>query len=260
MVESIDVHNYKRRLERRLELIERSKEITRRNKDAILEFQKDCFARGLSAVRIEKYLYHLYNIALMLRKPFEEAGKEDILKIVEEIERRKWSDRTKYDYKISLRIFFRWLRKREDYPEEVKWIKPRLKNGNRLPEEILTEEEIKAMAEKAENPRDRALILCLYESGCRIGELLTLKIKNAQFDEHGAVLLVNGKTGSRRVRIIASASALMNWLEHHPLNDNREAFVWIDVGTRNRYERMSYSAVREVLRKLAKEGRSEEDG
>jgi len=45
------------------------------------------------------------------------------------------------------------------------------------------------------NPRDKAFISLLYESGCRIGELLNLKIKNVEFDANGAVLIVNVKTG-----------------------------------------------------------------
>jgi site-specific recombinase XerD len=148
-------------------------------------------------------------------------------------------------------VFFKWLRKSEEYTEEVKWIKPRLKNGKKLPEEILTIEEVTKIAEAAENPRDRAFVLVLYESGCRIGELLPLKMKNVQFDENGAILLVNGKTGRRRVRIIVSSSALANWLEHHPFKNNPEAFVWIVMGTRNRYGMMSYAAIAEMLRKLA---------
>jgi integrase len=35
----------------------------------------------------------------------------------------------------------------------------------------------------AENPRDKALISVLYESGCRIGEILSLKIRN-KFDNN----------------------------------------------------------------------------
>jgi len=82
--------------------------------------------------------------------------------------------------------------------------------------------------------------------------LLPLKMKNIQFDETRAILLVDGKTGSRRVRIISSSPALATWLEHHPFKDNPEAFVWIDMGTRNRYGMMSYAAVAEMLRKLAR--------
>jgi predicted amidophosphoribosyltransferase len=92
----------------------------------------------------------------------------------------------------------------------------------------------------------------LYESGCRIGELLTLKIKNVSFDDYGAILIVSGKTGSRRVRIISSAPALASWIENHPFKNNPEAFLWVVLGTRNHHEMMSYASVCSLLRKLAK--------
>ncbi|RLF00099.1 MAG: hypothetical protein DRJ59_07465 [Thermoprotei archaeon] len=44
-----------------------------------------------------------------------------------------------------------------------------------LSEELLTEEEVKRLVKHATNLRDKALILTLYESGCRIGELLSLR-------------------------------------------------------------------------------------
>jgi integrase len=72
-----------------------------------------------------------------------------------------------------------------------------------LPEEILTEDEVEKLAEAADNLRDRALVLVLYESGCRIGELLGLKIKHMQPNEYGFSLTVKGKTGSRRILILS---------------------------------------------------------
>ena len=119
-----------------------------------------------------------------------------------------------------------------------------------MPEEILSEEEVKLIAEKAENLRDKAFALVLYERGARIGELLPLKIKNIYFDRYRAVLMINGKTGQRRVRIIASVPVLAQWLEIHPLRNNPEAWVWIDLGNRNKYSLMSYPAVLKMLRKV----------
>jgi integrase len=130
-----------------------------------------------------------------LKKNFKECNKEDIIKLVEEIERRDYSEWTKYDYKVILRKFFKRLRQSENYPEEVKWIKARRKNNRILPEELLTQDEIERLASVAENFRDRAFVLVLYESGCRIGELLSLKVKNVEFDDYGAILLVAGKPG-----------------------------------------------------------------
>ncbi|NJD52503.1 MAG: hypothetical protein FIB07_06490 [Candidatus Methanoperedens sp.] len=65
------------------------------------------------------------------------------------------------------------------------------------------------------------------ESGARISELGNLKIKHVKFDQYGAVLMVDGKTGMRRVRIIFSSPYLATWLVNHPFRDNPEAFVWV---------------------------------
>lgn len=121
-----------------------------------------------------------------------------------------------------------------------------------MPEALLTEEELKKLVEAAENQRDRALILTHYESGCRIGETLTLKILNVTFDKYGAVLIVDGKTGPRRVRIIAAAPALASWISMHPLREDPNAPLWIGVGTVGRHEPLSYDGVRAMLRRLAK--------
>lgn len=83
-------------------------------------------------------------------------------------------------------------------PEEVKWIKTTFRKRRLLPEASLTVDELRKLVEVAENPRDKALILAHYESGCRIGETLPLRILHVSFDQHGAVLIVDGKTGSRR--------------------------------------------------------------
>jgi hypothetical protein len=37
------------------------------------------------------------------------------------------------------------------------------------------------------------------------------------FDSYGAKLLVNGKTGARRVRIVSSVPYLTKWINEHPL-------------------------------------------
>lgn len=253
----VDIHNYKKKLERKLELIRKSK-IDKENKSDILKFYRNCIAEGLGIPRIEKLLCHLYYLSLMFKKSFRKAKKEDIVKLVEKIEtNEKWSSWTKHDYKMALKKFYKWINGGEDYPEQVRWIKLRVKNNNRLPQELLTEEDIKKLAETADNPRDRALVLVLYESGCRVGELLSLRIKNIQFDEYGAVLLVSGKTGDRRIRVIASSSTLASWLDNHPYKNNPESFVWVTKfhrakNKKSSYELLNYAGFAKMLRVLAK--------
>jgi hypothetical protein len=113
---------------------------------------------------------------------------------------------------------------------------------------MLSEDDIKNLINVAENPRDKAFIAILYESGCRIGEMLFLRLKHINFDQYGAQLLVDGKTGYRRVRIIASAPYLTEWINKHPRKDDPEAPLWIS----RVYETMSYAALRITFKRLFK--------
>ena len=45
-------------------------------------------------------------------------------------------------------------------------------------------------------------------------------MKHVSFDSNGAQIMVAGKTGMRRVRIIASAPLLTQWLENHPRKED----------------------------------------
>ena len=224
--------------------------IDEESKQKILDFYKECIVRGYSKARIIKYLVTLERIARDLGKPLTQAKKEDIVNLIAKIEQRGYSEWTKHDYKVILRIFYKWLRK-NDYPEEVSWIKVRDSRNHKLPEEILTQEEVQKMIDAADHIRDKAFISTLYESGCRIGELLCLQIKHVQFDKFGAVLLVNGKTGQRRVRVIASEPRLHQWIENHPFKDNPDAPLWITIGTNSRYKIWNYGTAREVIKKIA---------
>lgn len=119
---------------------------------------------------------------------------------------REWAELTTQHYKVTLKRFFKWLKGVEGpgiYPDEVSWIRTTVKQSNNtLPEDILTEDEIRRLSEVATNPRDKALVQVFYESEARACELLTMKIKQVSFDENGAVIMVQGKTGARRIRLI----------------------------------------------------------
>lgn len=185
-------------------------------------------------------------------KPFRKATKDDITRLMVGIKRNEnWSASYKRDIKVALRIFYKWLKRINEkgkYPPEVDWIEILVKNNN-LPREILTKKEIKKIISVTNNARNRALVSVLYESGCRIGEILTLKIGNIEFDDYGAFLSVKGKTGSRRVRIIKSVPDLSNWLNIHPLGGSREAFVW--VVTKKGFNPLCYHSVNFMIHKLA---------
>ena len=245
------IYNYENRINGILKRIKRSA-ISDEDKQLLSQFHKRCIIDGLSKARIAKYLDTLGRIAKWLNKPFQEVKKEDIMDFVRRVESNDYSDWTKHDYKLILKIFYRWLKKTEDYPDEVRWVSTKVRNNHMLPEEILTEDDVKRLVESATNLRDKAFILVLYESGCRIGELLSLRIRNVQLDEYGAQLIVYGKTGMRRVRIISSAPKLTLWIDNHPLRENPDAPLWITLSSNSRNQQLSYSSAKTMLKKVAK--------
>lgn len=210
--------------------------------------------RGLTESRVRKLRWHLIREAGWLGKDFRKATKADIVRLVGLIDSEGYKDWTRRDFLMVLKLFYKWLfGKDELYPEQVRWIRSRKGTNTLLPQQLLGEEEIIALVNHASHPRDKALIFCLYDSGVRIGELLSMRIGNVSFEDgKGAVIQVRGKTGDRRIRIIASSALLAAWLDQHPMRDDPAAPVWICWGKSNANAPMDYGTVSTMLRRVAK--------
>jgi site-specific recombinase XerD len=184
---------------------------------------------------------------------FRKANKQDIVKLVAKINNNSdFKDWTKYNYLVILRRFYKWLRQSDEYPKEVKWIHPRIKQHKKtMPKELLTFDDVKNMANATNNLRDRCFILVLYETGARIGEIFGLKISDVEFDKYGAKLNLVGKTGPRKIRVISSAPAISNWLNQHPKKENGN-LLFCGIGNYKKGTRLEYQSFRKVLRETAK--------
>lgn len=219
------------------------------NRDLILRFMNKLFAEGLSKPRVVKYANHLKVVSEKMGKSFLEVTPDDIVTFLSELEQSDYSIYTKRDYKAVLRRFFRFLGKEE----LVKDVKTTVRESQRkLPEEILTKSEVRKMIEVADHPRDKAVIAVLYEGGLRIGELASVRMKNIEFDEYGAVIKVQGKTGERRVRLVTSASLLAKWMEMHPGRENKEASLWVNLSTNYKKEGVTYQGIAQNIKRIAR--------
>jgi site-specific recombinase XerD len=249
----MDIYNHKRNLENAIRRVKKST-LTKKNKEGLLDFTNFCIGgKGISIPCTLKYLHSIKKIGLWLNKDFESATRKDIEGVVSCIQNDECTEKTKQAHKVALRVFYKWLKGTEEVPDEVKWIKTTLKNRNhKIPEELLTEEEVTKMIEITDNLRDKAIVPLLYESGIRIGELLSMKMKNLNFDKYGATITVNGKTGMRRMRVVASTPYLASWKNIHPFRDNLEAPLWIGIGNVNKNEYLNYASVRKMLIVLAR--------
>ncbi len=191
----------------------------------VKRFIDDFEALGYSTARIIKYLHTLVSIRKRLNIPFKKVTEDEIKIFFGQLEKSDYAEWTKHDFKVILRKYLQWSGR----GDIISWMKIKVVKNGKMPEEVLTEVEIKRLAEAAYTTRDKAIIISLYESGCRIGEFLPMKIKHLSFDKYGVSFRVTGKTGDRRIRLVASTLNLQAWLNEHPLKGDPEAYLWCKI-------------------------------
>jgi site-specific recombinase XerD len=220
------------------------------NAAILRRFVAELRAEGHSAANIRKYLEFLIRLGSEI--DFVSAQKDDIIRVVGSIEASNKASWTKSKEKAMLKKFFRWLRRCEDgYPPEVAWIRTTLpRNKKKLPEDLLSESDVEALISAAMEIRTKALVATLYDSGCRASELLGMRIRDVSADDYSAIIVLRGKTGARRVRIVFATPYLMQWLESHPRKDDPDAPLW--TLNRDASRALTYDGLRALLKYLAK--------
>jgi len=236
-----DLYNTKLVLLRTLEHLKVSTSET--NLKRIKDFLRRAEIENVGTVQRIKYLYGIKTLFEVVHKEFEEYTKEDLEEFL--LHMKKYSTKTAQTRWYSVVKLLRFLGREDVFRE----IRPSFRHkGMKLPEDILTVDEVQRMVREAYNVRDKALISVLYESGTRIGELLPMRVKDVTFDEYGAVLMADGKTGMRRMRIV-NVKELKDWLYFHPSGNNPEAFLWVNLYHSDEY--VGYGAVSKMLKETA---------
>jgi len=173
-------------------------------------------------------------------KPYEQLTREDLLSWMESLPSSLRPESTR-SYRKRVKAFLRWVlgvRPGEPSPEHLRVIREG-KGQRELPREILSPEEVQGLIAACDSLRNRALVHVLYESGGRASEILNLRVGDVEFDKLGAVIIVKGKTGMRRIRLVESAPDLQRWLAVHPERRNPEAPLWPGGGGSLTVERLN---------------------
>ena len=244
-----------KRYARYIEKILADSRISKDNLEILKKYDSQGILQQVTTGTRQQRLITLKQLALFAKKDFKALTKEDIENFFSSLgilQNKTWSTKGAF-----IKSFFKWLYKSDEYPQNVKWIKTTVKNKNyKLPSDLLTKDEIKAMADMTGNLSDRAFILVLYDSACRIDEILNLKIKDVSFDQYGSTIMVDGKTGMRRIRLIESSPDLLKWINNHPKKQEREEPLFVYLSDKNRYKLfskgISYDNAKIVIRTVAK--------
>ena len=256
-----EIHNYSRRLERFRRNISRHK-----YGSVALRFLDHLGALGLSRGRITKYAEHLPPLLKILDVDPCVAAREDVERVVAWINGQPWREWTKHDYKLVLRKFIQYAKygscsRETPIPEEVSWIslKVKEKDSRVKPEDLLSREEFEAIVKATDNPRDRALVYVLFEAALRPGELLGMTVGSVEFKDKYCLIAVNGKTGIKRIPLVASFTPLLRWMEEHPYRDDPDAPLWCSLSANYKGDRLSYRHFRLLIKRLAKKAGLKKD-
>ncbi|MDN6571856.1 MAG: tyrosine-type recombinase/integrase, partial [Staphylococcus equorum] len=128
--------------------------------------------------------------------------------------------------------------------------------------EVLTKAEIKILLEAANNIRDEFLIQLLYETGLRIGEVLSLRIGDIKFDfrkGHQIVLKNRNnsndsylKTGERKIFISQSLIDLYDDYVYEIIDDLSicSDYLFVKLKGKNVGEAMHYNDISSLFKRL----------
>jgi len=241
--------DFEARVETTLDSIDASDEIHPDNKALVREFKRDLTLEGMSDGWLQKLTSHLKVIAEHLGDSrFEDMDKDDVKDLVEWVHSRDVSEATVNAYEQVIKRFWRWMYDlpRGEHPDMVDWINttgPSKGNG-KLPTDLLTRDDIDALKNACRNDRDRAFIALLYETGARIGELIDLTVGDIEDHKHGRKVVIDGKTGPRRLPLLEATPAINAWLNDHP-DPTKDAPMWCQL--RAAEKKLSYHYIRQKL-------------
>lgn len=235
-----------------------------RNKELISRFHSYLFSRRCSKLRVSKVSSQLRRICLHIGKDLDTLNKPDVESLVAHyLTLDKYSEDTKVDYMRCIKQFYRWFQENDprldnDDPKVSKEAKSlykfieTIKSTCKLKSvdfsNIITEDEVNEVIENgSRSVKERALIRLLHETGVRVGELLNIRIKDVIFKDKGGLIVVDGKTGERKVPIVKSVPYLVQWLDIHPFKTDKDSFLWVGESLSRRFEPLKHRGGQKLI-------------
>lgn len=264
-------------VDRKLEELRSIDEISDRNKDLLKEFIYYLSASDTTSPDREyKYCYLFKSLLTSNNKtgePFitfdlDTASKKQMMYAVRKIKSSEYSDWSKSDFLTAIRRLLTTLYEdKKERPDNIRRIldaEYMKKRGSKIERkreiEVLEPEEVLRISEEATNPRDRLLPLFLYETGARIGEVLSIKVGDVKMHQkYGEVKIktLKNNKGPRVIVLTQCVGILRDWLETHP-NPEVDSHLFSNISRRGgnggkRGKQMTNANVYKTLKKLGEE-------
>lgn len=207
--------------------------VSKYNQDIVTEYIK------LVTRKVRSKNTILYNVQIMkflvtcVETDLDKMTKKDINCFIDTLndwcrktDGKPISDATKKQYQIGLVRFLRHWGEETDNSKLIELAKfnfGKIRLTRKLPEDLLSKDDIDSLVAAADTTMEKALIAILYESGARRGEIEHCRIKDVIPNPNGFHIRLDGKTGHRQVLVHLYQTYLRDWLNDHPVGNNPNA-------------------------------------
>lgn len=242
------------------------KELSKPQREVLKKWVQHRSLNGLKIGATQNRLYFFRKFGVFIKgKDWKKVTKQDTMNFLDALKKQGSSDASMFVYKCYLGGFYHWLYEMPtgEYPKCVGWmdIKGEAKRRkskrtvpySEQPNKWITDKEFMKLI-KHVDPRSKALLWLMWDTGARINELLGLKIKDILIynNTEGDIIIKDGKTGDRKIMICKSVLPVKQWIQNHYDNQNNEAWLFYQYST-NRYgEKLEWSGVSNTLNKYKK--------
>lgn len=185
------------------------------------------------------YLGYGRRFAQWTELPLETAGTEEVRRYLVYLVEARGISRSAHSQVVSaLRFLFEKVLRRPQVLRDL----PRPKRHKTLPT-VLSRKEVNALLKAVRHPSSRALVMILYSSGLRVGEVV--RLRPGDLDQDRGLLRVSSGKG-RKDRYTLLSRRAMEAVERHLLFQNETGGPWLFPGT-HKGKHMSTRSVQKVV-------------
>ncbi len=157
--------------------------------------------KGLAQNTCNDYLSDINQFLANIKCNIGEINEYDIFSFIVFLQEEKYTVSSILRKLSSIKLFIKFLKKRQIIPENVSFDFDTPKNLKTLPEQLSISDVIKILnvieLDKPTEFRNRTMLELLYATGMRASELVNLTLNN--FDENTGTVKVTGKRNKERV-------------------------------------------------------------
>jgi integrase len=224
MVDTDDIQQYGVKFENQLEKL-RTADIDERDRKAILKLITEWDGTGsINQGTIVSYLNRLRLTSERAAVSLVEMDKDDVDTFIFSLKHDyELGAGTLRNYRKALRKFF----KARDEPWATDITVGAAPDRSVDPNDLLTESELRDLLDATTNPRDKALLALLADTGLRIGAVCALRLRDLDLSDDIATVSINTegnvKGAAGTVPLTWSEGYVGSWLNTHPRRNESDA-------------------------------------